>query len=68
MADNMPAWEAKWLHKRVEWTDKGVQRTGLAVGVERYVRDNRPWIRLRILGDNGYIYPGVEERLCSGVR
>lgn len=68
MTDKIPSYLAKWLHKRVEWSDSGVHRQGVCVNVELYHKDNRPFLRLRILGDNGYLYPGVEERLCSGVR
>ena len=67
MTDQMPAYMVKWLGKYVEWSDSGAWRRGKVLEVERYVWDNRPRLRMRILGDNGFIYPGVAEALVTDI-
>lgn len=65
MSDNQPAYVTKWLGKYVTFVQSGVHYEGTVLDVEQYLVYDRPKLRLRILGRNGFLYPGVDEALVS---
>ena len=64
--EELPLWVTEWLYKKVEWVDSGVPRRGRVVDVSRARRTNGRWYTLlRIVGEDGFVYPGVDELLAT---